>query len=176
MYHTPVIPSIRVRNFTRKTNQLRHALAPPQEFIFSLLPQKFFAPSKENALQPLPSCESFSAPLPQKTLLSLLPFCGKFFFCPLATAKYFLSSPLPVGKGGYREDGPVNAKGVSSSLRRCLGQHAIPTVLRTSPLKQVLRGAEVAPQPKVLQKKRTSAEYADAPCLERRQQPILPGR
>ena len=171
-----MIPSSRVFNFTRKTNQLRHALAPPQEFIFFPFCRKSFSP--------LPRKTPYNRYLPAKAFLPLSRrklFClfslsaESSFFVPSPQQNIFFRPPFPRGRGGTGGWAGKCKQDifVSSTLSRTACDPPCPT---DTPLKHVLRGAKAAPQPKVLQKKRTSAEYADAPCLERRQQPILPGR
>ena len=147
----------------------------PAGIYFFPFAAKVFRPSQGKRLTTVTSLRKLFAPLPQKTLLSLLPFCGKFFLSP-RHSKIFSFVPPSRGEGGIQGGWAGKCKRsifVSSTLSRTACDPPCPT---DTPLKHVLRGAEVAPQPKVLQKKRTSAEYADAPCLERRQQPILPGR
>ena len=176
MYHTPVIPSSRVFNFTRKTNQLRHALAPPQEFLFFPFAANVFHPFQGKRLTTVTFLRKFFCPSPAENSFVSSPFLRKVLFLSPRHSKIFSFVPPSPREGGIQGGWAGKCKQdifVSSTLSRTACDPPCPT---DTPLTLVLRGAKAAPQPKVLQKKRTSAEYADAPCLERRQQPILPGR
>ena len=144
-----------------------------------------FIPFCRKSFSPLPRKTPYNRYLPAKAFLPLSRrklFClfslsaESSFFVPSPQQNIFFRPPFPRGRGdigGWAGKCKQDIF-VSSTLSRTACDPPCP--FGHPPLTLVLRGAEAAPQPKVLQKKRTSAEYADVPCLERRQQPILPGR
>ena len=154
MYHTPVIPSIRVRNFTRKTNQQRHALAPPQEFLFFPFAAKVFHPFQGKRLTTVTFLRKFFCPSPAENSFVSSPFLRKVLFLSPRHSKIFSFVPPSRGEGGIQGGWAGKCKRsifVSSTLSRTACDPPCP--FGHPPLTLVLRGRKLPRSPKRCKRK-----------------------